>query len=56
MENTLFLPSVNELVQDKRYLLDCLKVAHMEEQLKERIPIILVEQLRRIQATDFVSN
>lgn len=37
-----------ELIQDKTYFLTCLKAAHMEERLIDRIPGVLMAQLRSI--------
>jgi len=37
-----------ELIQDKTYFLSCLKAAHMDEAMAERIPAILKEQLQAI--------
>jgi hypothetical protein len=42
---SMFTKSV-ELIQDKTYFLSCLKAAHMDESLIERIPTLLAEQLQ----------
>jgi hypothetical protein len=38
-----------ELIQDKTYFLSCLKAAHMDEGMVDRIPIILKNQIQSIQ-------
>jgi hypothetical protein len=45
-----------KLIEDKTYLLACLKAAHMEEGLIDRIPTLIEAQLRNIENSNYLPH